>query len=230
MKIKLRKNWNPGIDSFQLTGADIEKQAATDLLRYRKVYFEKYRRRPSIPLDIDHLVKELWDVEVEFSPIQQSDGENETLGYLDAERRKIIVDSGLSQNQNRTSFTVAHEAGHLSLHTPMFKFENGLVTGWQNQVLKCEIDTLSQNRRFKASAMRREWQANKYAAAILAPKEELVESLVGYGLASDNSIIRPIDLAKHAEPLQQKFGLSRYALEIRLSEIGAQLINRKYGD
>ena len=64
----------------------------------------------------------------------------------------------------------------------------------------------------------------------MAPKDEVVEFLKTKALITADAIAKPIDLTTLAESLQQNFGLSRYALEVRLAEIGVPLLNKKYGN
>jgi hypothetical protein len=40
---------------FQLTKAEIEAQVMEDLIRYKKVYFSKYKKTAPAVLDVDNL-------------------------------------------------------------------------------------------------------------------------------------------------------------------------------
>lgn len=42
MKMRVAKNWNPLVDSYQLTKQEIESQVLSDLAKYRRQYTERY--------------------------------------------------------------------------------------------------------------------------------------------------------------------------------------------
>jgi Zn-dependent peptidase ImmA (M78 family) len=224
MRVKLPKNFNPMYEVFQLTQADIEAQVMEDLIRYKKLYFSKYRKIAPAVLDVDNFVQELWGVSIEFGKIAQPGVDNLILGKLEPENQKIIVDTEARSVARSISFTIGHEAGHLSLHASMFRIEGGQVKGWaDNGRLECE-----NKRKEELNHKRREWQANHYAGSLLAPKIELENLLKQLGLVSDRALVKPVDLAVHGENFISRFGLSRQALEIRLSELSIPVINAKY--
>lgn len=227
MRIKIHKNFNPTIDSFQMTKAEIESQVIEDLIHYKKLYFEKYKKIAPASLDVDNFVQELWDITVEFGKIEMSEQKVgvEILGRLEPENKKIIVDDTVRPNPKSISFTIAHEAGHLSLHASIFRLENGEVKGWTEEsvITKCQNP-----RKTEIGNTRREWQANHYAASLLAPEFEIKKILNELGLIVNNDLKEAVDLAIHGSILDSKFQLSRQALEIRLAELQIPVINEKY--
>lgn len=212
MKMRIAKTWNPLADTYQLTKQEIESQVLSDLAKYRKKYNEKYQKAAPIPLDVDNYVQELWEFTVSFEPIAQESVDEETLGYLRPESRQVVVDENCA-NQRRISFTIAHEAGHLSLHGPLFLTQNGVITGWKDSAQsknKKKLDT---------AHTRREWQANVYAGTLLAPQNEVQSLLKELGLLKD-LILLPFNLDDNFSKFEERFGLSRQALEIRLTHLG----------
>ena len=211
MKIRVAKNWNPLADSYQLTKQEIESQVLSDLAKYRRQYSEKYGKPAPTPIDVDNYVQELWGFTVAFEKVEADSEEKETLGFLRPETQTVVVNEECT-NQRRISFTVAHEAGHLSLHGPLFAIKNGVISGWTN------IPLHKNTKKSDVAHIRREWQANVYAGALLASQIEVEELLRELGLIKDQTLI-PFNLDQYFPKFEERFGLSRQALEIRLGHL-----------
>jgi len=220
MKVRITKTWNPIADTYQLTKAEIESQVLSDLSKYRQKYNERYRKSIPNPLDVDNYVKEVWGFDVIFESIPQKSDEEETLGYLRPESQQIVVDENCA-NQKRISFTIAHEAGHLSLHGPLFLTEEGSIVGWKSS------HSCKNKKKLDTAHIRREWQADVYAGALLAPKIEVESFLRELGLIKDNTLIK-FNLDDYFPKFEEMFGLSRQALEIRLKHLGIPFNGAKY--
>jgi len=224
MKVTLHKNFNPQIETFTLTKTEIEDQAIQDLIRYKKLYFERYHKLAATTLDIDNFVQELWGISIVFEKIDQTIDGKKILGKLEPDDQKIIIDDSARANQRSISFTIAHEAGHLSLHASMFRLIDGVVAGWAGT----SISDVRINRLQELHDFRKEWQADHYAAALLAPEIEIIRLLHELGLANNNDLTSPVDMQIYGGKFDQKFNLSRQALEIRFSELGIPVKNSRY--
>lgn len=211
MKIRVTKKWNPQADSYQLTKQEIESQVLSDLSKYRHAYSEKYGKLPSLPVDVDNFVKELWGFNVTFEKIKESYSEEEVLGFLRPETQEVVINEDC-KNQRRISFTIAHEAGHMSLHGPLFLTKDGIISGWKTSPIHKNI------KKSDTAHVRREWQANVYAGALLASQVEVEEFLRELGLIKDMTLI-PFTLDEYLLKFEERFGLSRQALEIRLEHL-----------
>jgi Zn-dependent peptidase ImmA (M78 family) len=211
MKMRVTKNWNPLADSYQLTKQEIESQVLSDLSKYRRQYTKKYGKATPTPLDVDNYVQELWNFGVVFEKVESDSEEQETLGFLRPEAQQVVVNEDCT-NQRRISFTVAHEAGHLSLHGPLFTTKDGVISGWKS------IPLHKNTKKSDTSHIRREWQANVYAGALLASHVEIEELLQELGLIKDG-ILTPFNLEEYFPKFEERFGLSRQALEIRLGHL-----------
>lgn len=194
------------LTGFRLSLEDIERQVMVDLAKYQQLYHKKYGKNPEMPLDTENYVKELWDTNVSYENIEQPLGE-EVLGFYDSIENKIIADPQVCNNPRRLSFTIAHEAGHISLHSFMY------VGGRRSEA---------------QTPVHIERQADSYAAFLLAPTPVILELLRHEGLAIGNRISGPVDVGKCADVFQEKIGLSRQALEIRLRKMGVALLNARY--
>ncbi|OIO30759.1 hypothetical protein AUJ77_01900 [Candidatus Nomurabacteria bacterium CG1_02_43_90] len=220
MRMRVTKNWDPLVDSYQLTKQEIESQVLGDLVKYRHKYNEKYNKPAPIPLDVDNYVHELWGFDVTFEKIVEDSEEKETLGFLRPENQEVIVSEDCT-NQRRISFTIAHEAGHLALHGPLFEIKNGIISGWKRSPLH------ERTKKSDTAHIRREWQANVYAGALLASRVEVEEFLKELGLIKNQTLI-PFELNKHFLKFEERFGLSRQALEIRLDHLGIPIIKSSF--
>lgn len=228
MRIKrFHKNWNPTQEIFELTKDDIELQVMRDLQKYSKAYYDKYQKSAPEKFDVDNFISELWNFEIKFESIKQPEGE-EILGCLRPENKEIIVDSDQCHNDGRINFTIAHEAGHLSLHASMLRLENGRIVGWRDKPIQPQFVSPEKNKKLDINQKRMEWQANKYAGALLAPKYKVYKSLEKLGLIKEQKQTAPVDLANNAQALMEEFGFSRQALEIRLSDLKIDMTNKKY--
>ncbi len=219
MKIRITKNLNPLADSFQLTKQEIESQVLSDLSKYRKLYQERYSKPAPTPLDVDNFVSELWGFSISMESIPQ-DIDKETLGFLRPESRQVVIHEDCT-NQKRISFTVGHEAGHLSLHGQLFKKNGDVIIGWS------DIPKSKNKKKLKEAEFRREWQANVYAGALLAPEMDIRSLLEELGIVK-NLILSPFNLDEHFASFEARFGLSRQALEIRLGHLSIPFQGARY--
>lgn len=111
-------------------------------------------------------------------------------------------------------FTFAHELGHASLH-----FDHGESRGQLSLFVTEPQNTNKPIRcRFNERSDSLEIQANLYAGRLLMPVDLIVQSIPS----------KTIDLDNSAKTLQLLFGVSRQALEIRLQDLGYELLNRVY--
>jgi Zn-dependent peptidase ImmA (M78 family) len=217
MRYKIGKNKLLSAGNYELTKADIESQAMADFRRYATQYLKKFGHPVSSPVDVDNFVEELWGVPIEYEEIGQPNPDELILGYFDPLNRKIVVDAEKCGIPMRVSFTVAHEAGHLALHS-FLSLKTGDSTPKQREHLPQKNDP----------TWRLEWQANHYAASLLAPRQKIFTYFTAVGVIEDNVVKTPIDMNFHTPALQKEFGLSRQALEIRLSEFRLPMTNRRY--
>ncbi|KKQ77552.1 MAG: hypothetical protein A3A96_02330 [Candidatus Zambryskibacteria bacterium RIFCSPLOWO2_01_FULL_39_39] len=217
MKVRVAKNWNPMADTYQLTKEEIESQVLGDTAKYRKIYSEKYGKNPPSLLDVDNYIQELWGFSVSFEAIPQDSEAEDTLGFLRPETRQVVIDDSCT-NQRRISFTVAHEARHLSLHGPLFSTKNGFINGWKHS------DPSKNIKKLDMAHVRREWQANVYAGALLAPKIDVEIILRELSFIQDQTLL-PFNLNDCFQKFEDRFGLSRQALEIRLTHLNIPFKN-----
>lgn len=227
MRVRMYKNWNPLRQIFQLTQEEIGLQVLHDVRSYNDAYSKKYGKQAPEQLDVDNFIAERWGFEIVFDSIKQQEGE-EVLGYTSPKDGTVVVDPEQCGSKERITFTVAHEAGHLALHATMFRLENGKVVDWSRAPIQPQYASGKSDRRQSVNQKRMEWQANKYAGALLVPKHMVHKTLADIGLVVDQKQIKSVDLLEHAQFLMDKFCISRQTLEIRLSDLKIDLLNRRY--
>lgn len=194
-------------------------------------------------VDLEELVYD-WLSEMEGlifddeNPLPTEDGEA-VLGKTIARPGKILIHAPLKTERSlgRYRFTVAHEIGHWVLHRPVI-----LADEHQLSLLSPgpSFEFVSLNRSVfprdlsSTSLPPEEWQANRFASALLAPQVILErEFKVRYGtppavwkdggatrLPSFRSFAREVaaQRVRRKPPLAEMFGLSLEAMAITLQE------------
>lgn len=226
-RLRLHKNWNPLEEIYDLTKKEIEFQVMQDLQKYNQNFLQRYSRPVSDDFDVDNFVAENWGFEIVFDSLDQTEGE-EILGCLKPRDKKIIVDADQCKTQARINFTIAHEAGHLSLHASMMRLENGKVVDWRDKPIQPQFANPEKEKTLDANQQKMERQANRYAGILLAPTHKVFSVLAQMKIINDNQQTESLDLSNHAQFLMDKFGMSRQALEIRLSDLKVSVLNKKY--
>ncbi len=207
--IRLTQKSGLSAKSYRLSHADVEKQVMQDLAKYKSLCAGVgITVDPHQPLDVDHFVEMVFGIVTDPTPIPQQAGE-ELLGFYNPVEKKIVYDPELCGHPGKILFTVAHEAGHVSLHTC-------LVAGasqkkWQDLHKHAHI----------------EWQANAYAAFLLSPTPLVMDLLNEEGYVEFGTI-GTVDMIQFAPKMSDRFGLSWQAAEIRLERMNITLANKKY--
>lgn len=190
-----------------LTSEMIEAQAMQDLLSFQRIT----RKTLSFPIFADEILESLWGVSVDYQDDVKDGNGVSVLACFVSEKKIVYVNEKMRGPEGRASFTLAHEAGHVSLHNflSVLKMTDALCRG-------------SMPNEEKAKMIER--QADKYASALLMPKEELMTKLN----ECEYSSIGEINLQKYSQKLTSYFGVSNQALEMRLSDIGITTVGGLY--
>lgn len=192
------------VKTYILSHAAVESQAIQDLAKYRGASTQDV----NLPLDIDQFVESVFDVRVEYESIPQPTGV-EVLGYYDPANQRIVCDPEVCNSTGRINFTIAHEAGHISLHTCLVA--GASLQKWRDIQKHSHI----------------EWQANAYAGYLIAPTPLVMDLLSENGVGSPAFQSEGVDMDLIAPLLTERFGLSRHAGEIRVHRLGYQLKNNR---
>lgn len=187
----------------------IERKARVDLCNYSNLIGSKV----SFPLDVEQFCFLLWKVETEYVSIARED---DIFGKFLFQRKKILINTASSFSQGNELFTLAHEAGHVALHTSYGKQAYN-----QLALLKVKKDSDGIFCRVNPTNFDPlEYQANVYAAELLIPKKVLSDEFGYLGFK--------IDLSKKGAELLSFFGVSKKVLQIRLNTLEYEVINPWY--
>jgi Zn-dependent peptidase ImmA (M78 family) len=146
------------------------------------------------------------------------------LGTISFDTTVIEIDRAQAEGENRARFTLAHELGHLELGHSRYMRRDVC------HVADIDLDGFA-GIEIK-DIVRMEWQANYFAAALLLPQKQLIESMnriawkVGVSprgrshLYLDHQPCNISDFNRIALPLTDVFGVSRSVIKIRLKGLG----------
>jgi len=162
---------------------------------------EKYNPDNLAPFPYKNITDDRKDLDILIAAFEDSTWSSmsgATVFDQDTQKFSIVINS--NKPQTRQNFTIAHELGHYFLHSEILREEKIIV----------DDDTFIENKRvlYRMDEARRnevETQANNFAAALLMPRELVV------------------DAWKRIDDLQECakiFGVSTTAMTIRLERLG----------
>ncbi len=202
----------------------IEARAAVLLFEYQARF--GLLRRPPVPVDL--ILEHLLTFILEFDNLHELGIEN-AHGATSLSEKRVVIDERLDTTDHpemvgRFNFTVAHEIGHIWLRHPPIQAAQLLSEG--------------KNPRLVGSSREVEWQADKFAAYLLMPRNlVLQEWRAKYGNTEPLQITAEVEAAAResgltrdelvkgfaelaADELAPLFKVSTDAMRIRLQELG----------
>ena len=199
---------------------DIEIEAQKVLVEYGK----NIRRIETPPVPVENIIEKLFGLQLELDDVRGRGFGPDALGCLYIKRKKIIIDSSLEYIEGRYHFTCGHELGHWWLHREWF-------LQWKKQLsMLPEKDEPLVICRESEKRLRREQQADRFAAALLMPKKlvlaVLQEKHVDLNPIFTDETLRYWGITKEeycrkvASQYNRIFGVSVQAMQIRLDELG----------
>ena len=119
----------------------------------------------------------------------------------------MVIDEWLYENcsEGRVNFTIAHEIGHVVLHSPSYDAENK-----QELINPLKLNCV------KKSGITNHWlemQSNSFAASLLMPKELIFEEISRRDLDIDKGI------EYYTDQLFKAFKVSKQAMRILLKNL-----------
>lgn len=171
-----------------MTAIDLEAKAA-DLLEKCRV------AKPPIP--VERIARSV-GAYVAFEPFE---GELSGMLYRDPNGANVIVVNSLTA-KTRQRFTVAHEVGHLLLHTSALQVDRPISVRFRDERSSLAVDL-------------DEITANQFAAALLMPRDWVLAD-------ADRLLNRTPALSDEAVvgELAERYAVSRQAMEFRLTNLG----------
>ncbi|MEZ6100252.1 MAG: ImmA/IrrE family metallo-endopeptidase [Pirellulaceae bacterium] len=149
-----------------LTDSHIEEEAALLLAEFGN----KHGQVLAPPIPIDDIVDVYLRLRIEMNDLQNLFGVGDVHGALWVNQRRVEVDMSLDPEvfpamRGRYHFTLAHEAGHWRLHRRLFQRKANQLSLLPEGAERPEYVCRSTDRNPI------EIQANKFAAALLMPRE-----------------------------------------------------------
>ena len=184
-----------------MTDGEIEARAQQMLSAYQ-LAFNVEISEPPIP--VVHLIEAYLGLGILWDTITERDGER-ILAYIDPKIRKIRMNAKHGPLFDRffgtEAFTLGHEVGHWDLHIVEAEgTQLSLFGDAQSTPFICRGDRDS----------RLEWQANRFSAALIMPKE-----MIHKCIASVDICVWP-----NLYDLKDHFGVTISAFTRRLQELG----------
>lgn len=170
-------------------------------------------KRGKIPVDVEAIAE--FDLKISLTPMPFKSRLSGCEGFLSGNLDEIIYYEH-SDNEPRTRFTIAHELGHLVLHSNIIQQLNvSSLEDWREMIPNLPNDSWT----------RAETQANMFAAHLLVPLDALMEEMNHF---RDQLIF--IKAKKNFEPYEVYPYITPYlAKRFCVSEdvMLAQLVNNK---
>jgi hypothetical protein len=153
----------------RLSANDIELKAEEVI----ELFVPQALERPTFTA-ITTIVKETskkYGIRFESGDLGVTSGGQKVLGRFQFSPRAIFIDSSVV-GTDRHAFTLAHEFGHLVLHRHL------VLTKRDYQITDTERDFVTGKKILKSTRDWIEWQANRFAAAVLMPRATLRAAVV----------------------------------------------------
>lgn len=148
------------------------------------------------------------------------------LGQFRVKPRGIFIDASL-QGSDRLPFILAHEYGHLVLHRKVDPVRSGYAT---STIEDTEHDFATGKKILSTPRDWIEWQANRFASAILMPRATFSDALIDFhkeqGIRRNVGIVvvngtpsSQADFAHVVGHLSDVYGVNRTNIECRLRDL-----------
>lgn len=206
---------------------EIERSAAELLAKFA----DKHGPIPEPPIPVEAILESYLGLRIEFDGLSSMFGED-VLGACYMKQKRIVVDESLDPTQDartegRYRFTLAHEAGHWSLHRTYFISDprQGVLFSDDGPSFVCRKNTRKESM---------EWQADKFATHLLMPERmmrseweriaggrpyitvrDLQEATAAIQGADPRSVVAAL-----AGMMAGRFQVSTEAMSYRLVELG----------
>lgn len=173
-------------------------------------------------------------VDLSYSKDLPSDNNTKTLGITHLASKQILISENIKQNEVAHNYVVAHELGHLFLHTTKPVIDDKKLK--IKSILDDDSKFIYNKRNHETVREWMEWQANRFAASLLLPAKTFKLKLQEIQLELDiNKNLGSIyleeknyskrDFDKVIYHLTKTFKVSKRVCEIRLDNL--DLINDK---
>lgn len=147
----------------------IEREAENLLRRYS----ERKGKPVRAPIPIENILEGFLELDIAYIDLPDFIGLPDVLGATFINENRVFIDESLMADgkEGRLAFTLAHEGGHWQLHRPLI--EAAKVTPWLFASADAQPEQPTILCRQSQKKARAEWQADRFAAALLMPAAEV---------------------------------------------------------
>jgi len=150
--------------------------------------------KPHIP--VEEIAKKLGAQVIK----QESDDNHSGMIYSDS--HGVIIGVNKEHSENRKRFTIAHEIGHMIMHSHLLEGEVHIDKGFGVR--------LNRDKRSSLGEDLLEIQANKFAAELLMPKAMIKKDI------KDLYVDISRDMDEHIKALAKKYKVSQQAMSFKI--------------
>ncbi len=161
----------------------VEREAEGLLRRYAQ-----WKGKPvRTPIPVENILEGFFGLDIAYIDLPDLIGLPDVLGATFINENRVFIDETLMLDgkEGRLAFTLAHEGGHWQLHRPLI--EASKVTPWLFSSTENQPEQPTILCRQSQKKARAEWQADRFAAALLMPAADVratVRALCGDTLPS----------------------------------------------
>ena len=173
-------------------------------------FLAQHHPEATIPVPIERIVE--FKLGMDIVPVPGLRGVVEAEGFTTSDLREIRVDGDTyERHHNRYRFTLAHEVGHVVLHSEVFqKGQWNSIEGW-----KAFVNSIPDKEHSLI-----EYHAYSFGGLVLVPKDHLLRETRE---RVDRAVSEGIDLEEHWD-----FAWTRIAANLaRRFEVSSQVIERR---
>jgi hypothetical protein len=178
---------------------------------HANAFLSKYNATGVIPVPIEEIAE--FSLHLNIIPIPGIQNSLEVAGFISSDLRSISVDQFVMEKRvTRYRFTLAHEIGHLWLHSEIFaQLKLNTVEEWKKFQTEMDVNDYRWL----------EFQAYAFAGLVLAPKEALASRRVICEQQIEKEGLSPAtEAAQYAihRMLASEFNVSAEVIERRLQK------------
>jgi Zn-dependent peptidase ImmA (M78 family) len=163
----------------------------------------------NVPVPVDRIAKQI-GAQLRYAPLDE-----ELSGMVFIRDHVPIIGVNSLHHPNRQRFTIAHEIGHLRLHTESITSAVHVDKGFDVPVLRRDATSAK-------GTEKQEIEANQFAAALLMPRKHLEAALA--------KVSGDIDDDAPLQEMARKFKVSIATLHYRIRNFPLRILKRDVRD
>lgn len=174
--------------------------------------------------DLISHIKKTYNIEIEYDPTINALFASDIKGYCNPKKGIIYLNETIIETESHL-FTIAHEFGHILLHT-----DTGLKQKDYDKMESSQFNLDTEKHELTNDKNWLEWQANQFAACLLMPKDAVLLRLIIWQLSNgisktgtvflDNQPCNKADYSNMITSLSEFFNVSKATVKYRMESLG----------